>query len=487
MDILNKVVESMNKEQVRYFKIFLAKSHDREGRMDVRLFDYMRKSGEKYNEEKIVNLLYAGKNKNSFYRLRNRLLRDLNKSMLIQHFDDDESIYPLCLLALEKFYMSRNNVKVSHYFLKKAEEQLKKAENFELLDIVYGDFIRLSHEMPTVNPEHYIKLRIENQNQIKQIREIDDVLAVVSHKMKLTQNFSSDENPVLSILQKTLKQHATNKDLIKSPKLRFRIYHAVSQILLQKRNYVTLEKYLLNTWHEFNNEKLFNRHNHETKLQMLVFIINTLFKNQNIKDSLKYTVMLNSGMDEFQRLHYDKYLFYYYNSLVINYSKTDRGKAIEILNEMKSIEKIRTVHFYLMFIYLNLAVCYFDKRDFHQSIRHMNRLFALDGYTEADSTLKFKIAIAELMIRYELKDFDVLEIKIRQVKKDFKEFFNLKSNTREILMVKIINKLIEKDSLRSEKLLLSEAKKHILSAVKKESSDADVLNYRNWLKEKLNY
>lgn len=243
----------------------------------------------------------------------------------------------------------------------------------------------------------------------------------------------------------------------------------------------------MNTWHEFNNEKLFNRHNHETKLQMLVFIINTLFKNQNIKDSLKYTVMLNSGMDEFQRLHYDKYLFYYYNSLVINYSKTDRGKAIEILNEMKSIEKIRTVHFYLMFIYLNLAVCYFDKRDFHQSIRHMNRLFALDGYTEADSTLKFKIAIAELMIRYELKDFDVLEIKIRQVKKDFKEFFNLKSNTREILMVKIINKLIEKDSLRSEKLLLSEAKKHILSAVKKESSDADVLNYRNWLKEKLNY
>ena len=54
-------------------------------------------------------------------------------------------------------------------------------------------------------------------------------------------------------------------------------------------------------------------------------------------------------------------------------------------------------------------------------------------------------------------------------------------------MVKIINKLIEKDSLRSEKLLLSEAKKHILSAAKKESSDADVLNYRNWLKEKLNY
>ena len=73
MDILNRVVESMNKEQVRYFKLFQAKSHDREGRMDIQLFDYMRKSGDKYDEDKIQKLLYSGGDKNSFYRLRNRL------------------------------------------------------------------------------------------------------------------------------------------------------------------------------------------------------------------------------------------------------------------------------------------------------------------------------------------------------------------------------------------------------------------------------
>ena len=207
MDILNKIVESMNKEQVRYFKLFLSRSHDREGRMDKMLFDYMRKSGEKYDEKKIVSQLYSGTNKNSFYRLRNRLLRDLNKSLMIQHFDDDESVYPHYLLALEKFYMSRNKIKIAHYFLKKAEEQLKKTENYEMLDIIYSDYIRLSHEMPSVNPENYIKLRSENQERIRQLRDIDDILAVVSHKMKMTQNFSSDENPVLSLLQKTVKKY----------------------------------------------------------------------------------------------------------------------------------------------------------------------------------------------------------------------------------------------------------------------------------------
>jgi hypothetical protein len=485
MDILNKVVENMNKEQVRYFKLFMAKSHDREDRMDVKLFDYMRKSGERYDEGKILKQLYPKGTKNSFYRLRNRLLRDVNKSLMIQHFDDDDSIYPLYLLALEKFYLGKNVIKVAHYFLRKAEEQSKKNENYELLDIIYGDFIKLSHDMPSINPEHYIKLRAKNQEQIKQLRAFDDILAVVSHKMKLTQNFSSDENPVLTLLQKTVNQYSFDKEISKSPKFRFRIYYAVTQILLQKRNYNTLEKYLLNTWREFSHEKLFNKHNHETKLQILVFIINTLFKNEKLNESLKFTEKLKSAMDEFQRIQHDKFLFFYYNSLVINYSRTDREKAIQILNEMKSIEKIRSVPFYEMFIYLNLSVCFFDKRDFHQSIRHMNRLFALEGFEAADRSLKFKISIAELIIRYELKDFDVLETKLRLIKKDYKDFFSRTTNAREVLMVNIISRLIEKESLRTEKALLAKAKQMIMSPAKKESGDADILNYKNWLREKL--
>jgi hypothetical protein len=485
MDILNKVVEGMNKEQVRYFKLFMSRSHDKEGRLDVRLFDYMRRSGERYNEKKIVRQLYPEGDKNSFYRLRNRLLREVNKSLIIQHFEDDESTYTHFLLALEKYYLSRNNVKVAHYFLKKAETQARKTENYELLDLVYGEYIKLSHEMPSINPEYYIKLRVENQEQIRQLRTIDDILAVVSHKMKLTQNFSSDENPVLSILQKTVKQYSMDKNVSNNPKLRFRIYHAVTQIFLQRREYKTLENYLLNTWKEFNAEKCFNKNNHDTKLQMLVFIINTLFKNEKLKESLKFADKLRASMDEFQGLHFDKYLFYHYNSLVINYSRTDRDKAIAILNDMKANEKISSVPFYEMFIYLNLAVCYFDKREFHQSIRHLNRLYGRDGYAAADASLKFKISIAELIIRYELHDFDILEIKLKQVKKDFKEFFSRRSSAREVLMINIITRLIEKDSLRTEKALMAQVRQVILSPSKKESSDADILNYKNWLVEKL--
>jgi tetratricopeptide (TPR) repeat protein len=485
MDILNSIVSGMTKEQVRYFKLFASRSHDNGHRMDVKLFDYMRRSGERYNEEKIVRQLYEGENKNSFYRLRNRLLRDINRSLIVQHFDDDEMIHALHLLALAKFHFAKNNVRASHYFLKKAEAQALRTESYELLEMIYGDFIRLSHEMLQVDPVEYIRLRNDNQGRIRQLREIDDILAVVSHRMKQSQNFSSDENPVLPLLQETVNQYSSDNELKKSPKLRFKIYHAVTQILLQKRNYTALEDYLLNTYSEFEKAKMFSRANHETKLQMLVFLINTLFKNGKLKESLRFADKLLAAMEEFQRTLYDKYLFYYYNSLVINYSRIDRDRAIEILSVMKGIEKIRSVPFYEMFVCLNLAVCYFDKHDYHQSIRHLNKLYTLEGYSTADESLKFKIAIGELIIRYELKNFDVLETKLRQVKKDFKVFFSSKSNSRDILMVNIISRLIESDSLRSDKSLYNQARQHILGQGRKESSDADILNYRNWLEEKL--
>ncbi len=485
MDILNSIVKGMSREQVRFFKLYIARSHYHDDRLDERLFDYMRKSGDEYDEEKILLSLYKKKDKNSFYRLRNRLLSDLNKSLMLQHVDADHSLNLLHLLSLAKFFLEKNNTKTALYFLKKAEAKATKMENAEMLDIIYGDYIRLSHEILSIDPEKYIELRLKNHEQIRKIRAIDDILAVVSYKMKVSQNFSSEENPIVHLLEQTISQYTEDKELLKSPQLRFKIYHSVSQILLQKRDYLALEEYLLKIFEDFTRDKLFNKNNHDVKLQMLVYIINTLFKNNKIKNSLQYAEKLKLAMEEYNRLLYDKYLFFYYNSLVINYSKSDRERTIEILEEMRSLEKIVSVPFYEVFISLNLAVSYFEIKNYHQSIRNLNLLYTLKGYPSTDLSLQFKIAIVELMIRYELKDFDVLENKIRLIKKDFSEFFKKPSSERDVLMVEVIQRLMKSDRHWKEKVFFSNVKQNILSPLKKEAADADIINYKNWLDQKM--
>ncbi len=58
MDILNNIVAVMNKEEVRNFKLWLHSTNARNERMDVTLFDYMRKSGDKYDDDFIFHVYF---------------------------------------------------------------------------------------------------------------------------------------------------------------------------------------------------------------------------------------------------------------------------------------------------------------------------------------------------------------------------------------------------------------------------------------------
>jgi hypothetical protein len=483
MDILNQVIKGMNKEQIRYFKLYAARSTS-DSRKDIALFDYIRKSNDKYDEEKIFKKLYNGNEKNPFYRLKNRLMLDINKSITIQHFDDEETIHSFHLLALVRFYMNKNNMDAAHYFLRKAESKAKAIENFELLDIIYGEFIRLSHEKISINPELYITRRKENQAQINQLRAIDDILAAVSYRLKITQNFGSEENPILPLLQKTVNAFSRDKELKKSHTLRFKLYHAVSQILLQKRDYKALEDYLLTIYHEFNKEKLFTKTNHDTRLQMLTYIVNALFKNKKLKLSLKYAGKLKTAMEEYNSMLYDKYIFFYYNSLVINYSILDRDKAISILEELRNNAKIKANDFYQVFVYLNLMLLWFENRNYHNAIKNLNKLYLLDNYKSTDLALRFRITVAELIIRYELKHFDLLEYKINQLTKDFKEYLNQKENLKEKEFITILKSIINSTDFRNDKKLLERVKLFLGSTAAAPAEETEIINYKDWLREK---
>lgn len=484
MDIINRIIASMNKEELRFFKIYISRNTAEGERKDIALFDYIRKKGDKYDEEKIARKLYPDGEKNSFYRLKNRLAEEVHKSLLLQHFGEDETAQTLQLIALAYLFFNRNNYPVAYHFIRKAEKKAAAQENFELLDIIYSEYIRLSHELVSINPETYIRLRKENSQRLSELRQIDDVLAAVKYKLKITQNFSPGENPVVEMLSKTVDDFSHDSELKKSPALRFKIYQAVSQVLLQRHDYKNLEDYLVTTYNRFTREKLFNRANHDTKLQMLTYLVNTFFKNGKVKQSLEYAEKLKAAMEEFNRLHYEKYLFFYYNSLVINYSKIDLDKAIEILEQLETNEQLKNTPFYEVFVYLNLAIFRFEKKDFRNSIKNLNKLFLHESYKNTDRALRFRIAIAELIIRLELNDLEFLEYRTAQIKKEYKDLLQQKENIREEKLLEIIRHAALHSIVKGDKKLKMLAEE-FMKEEQPEASDTDVINYGKWLKGKI--
>ncbi len=482
MKILQQIIGMMNKEEVRHLKLFMGRTNAGEERKDIELFDYIRQHNEDYDETKIQQRLYGPRDKNALYRLKNRLLEDIGKSITLQYIDESDFNAVVHQLLLSRFFLSKSQSQIAFHYLGRAEKKAIAADSPELMDLVYGEFVRFSQETLEVNPTEYIRKRRNNREQLNQLQEIDDVLAEVVYKVRTTQNFTGQDYRMIETLRKRVNEFSKQKATRNSILLRFKIYQSLSRILLQKQDFVVLEKYLEQTFEEFTKEGLFSRNKHDTKLQLLTYLANAQFKNKKFEQSLATAARLKTAMGEFGGLLHDKYLFFYYNILVIGYSEKDKDKAIEILNEAKDNAVIKKLPFYLVFIFLNLTVLNFDNGNYKLSIRNLVKLTMEAGFAGLDRILRMKIAVAELIIRFELQDIDTLERRLEQVKKEFADLLKTKDGKRQAEMIGLLSSMSTSTSVRRDKNL----RKKILQITSASAAKTnDVIDYNNWLSGKI--
>jgi hypothetical protein len=479
---LNRLIGSLSKEEVRHFKLYSDKYvSNGEERKDLSLFDYIRKSGENYNEEKIVSDLYEG-GKNNFYRLFNRLNTEINKSLLTLHYNETDLNGILYQVILSRIFQEKRDFRLALHYLRKAEKKAITLQAHELIELVYAEMLRLSNESLEVNPEEYIRKRNDNKQILHRLHEIDDILAVLTYRIKISQNFTRGNYEILDLLGKTIKEYSADKETRESPAFRMKVYHAVSRILLQQHDYISLEKYLLKTFKEFQTEKLFSKNNHDTKLQMLTYLANSLFKNNKHKESLRYADQLKESMGEFNNFMREKYLFYYYNILVNNYGSIDKPKAVQILLEANDNPLIRKNKFHQSFIYMQLALQYFDLKEFKLANKNLVRTKLEDNWKIFDSAFQLKILILELMIRYELKDSDFIEHQVPRIRKEYMDLLKERNYRRQSLMLDLLLRVVITQNIRTDKFISKIIKELLSSLEEDQSADNDLVNYNEWIR-----
>tara|TARA_B110000444_G_scaffold237515_1_gene250334 strand:+ start:190 stop:1629 length:1440 start_codon:yes stop_codon:yes gene_type:complete len=476
--MLTDIIKSLNKEEKRFFKIFSKRTLDNKERKDLILFDEISKNGELINEKELFKKLNLDK-KNNFYQLKNRLYKEINKSMLVQHFEKEKDLFTLSNVLLSRIHKRKGNLDIAYKYLKKAERKAKVNEAFEVISLIYNEILKLAYDLVTINVEEYIKKQRINKQKLDWSQEIDLVLAVVMQKIKTAQNFNSDSD-IFILLDETVKKFSKNKLIAKSPKFRIKVYQAISRVLLQKSNFLELEKYLLKTFHEFNKDDVFNKNNHEQRLMMITYITNCLYKNGKNNESLKYSNTLLKAMNDYDKMLYNKYLFFYYNSLVINYSSLNKEKALLILKEAKGNDIIKGLPTFSVFIYLNTALIYFDQKKYKLARKNISRLILQKDFIELDKSFQMKIHISELIIIYSSNEFDRLEEKIKHIKLKFKKI--LSSEIRENIVLEIINDLIFCSNIYVDKKLNMKINRLVEIISDNEAKNQDIISYNEWLK-----
>ena len=137
MNILLQTIKSLNKEEIRYYKIFSNRTHNAPGRKDTALFEEIRRNSQDYDEKKIRKKMY-GDNNNNFYQLKNNLLNAINKSIVSQHTDKENNTSLYNIVLLSRIYKRKGSIDLSYHYLKKAEKITIKIETFEIISMIYS-------------------------------------------------------------------------------------------------------------------------------------------------------------------------------------------------------------------------------------------------------------------------------------------------------------------------------------------------------------
>jgi len=472
---LDTIVQSLSKEEIRFFKLFVKRT-DNKNRKDVDLFDLMRRKNGDYTTKDALKKLKT--NPNSYYQVKNRLYHGLNNSMVWQHIWKDQQSKSFSFVLLSRVYKNKGELELSFHYLQKAEKEAIDSELYEVLSIIYSEILQLSHELISIDVDHYIDLKRNNIKILSEIDEMDLLLSKIMYDIKTKQNFSKSDVSLFKLIKTKYNKISKDKKLVNSPIFRMRLFKMYSRLLLQERDYMSLEKFLIESYNEFENSKLFNRSNHNDKLSLLTYLTNCLYKTKKHKKSLKYAEQLLISMKEYDSFLHDKYLFYYYNMLVLNYAKTDKKKALDYLNKASRSEVIKKMPSYSSFIYLNRALIYFYQNNFSSAQKNMSRLIIQEDFLLLDKALQLKILIADLMIRLVPSQNTIIE-KILSINENYKELLEEDYHIREKEMIDIISKKVHNEDIVEDK------KKLLDYMSDSDSEDIDIISYNSWIRNNL--
>ncbi|MFI5203569.1 MAG: hypothetical protein ACHQF2_03645 [Flavobacteriales bacterium] len=477
---LHSLVRSLRKEEIRHFRL-LQERYDLAGdRKDILLFDHLLKHDDN-DDEKILAKLYGTDSRNSFYRLCNRLKEQIEKSLLFQHYGNAPGQSAIAYYQLYMHFAEINNRQLALKYLHKAEQKAEQHHAYELLEMIYTAFIRLSNE-ESLDPSDFISKRQQAREKHLQIQQLDDVLSLLRYRIRVSQNFSGKQGEITVLMENTLNEVMGKKTSVEDPFIYFKIYESVSRILLSTQDFTRLESYLKNSLAQSNRMNWFTRDNHEIKLQMITYLVNASFKNRKYDQALEYCTLLKNSMDEFNAVYREKFLFYYYNGLVNTYSVLNKHKAVEIIEEALGRKEIVSVSMNALFLHLQLALQQFDLGEYKPAAKQLQRVYISDSFEKLDSGFRLKIKVFDMLLRNSLKDVENLSRLLTQSEKDFSEELKNETFTDERVILKIL-KGLQSGRKRVRQEAVDDARLLFQKLNDGQDRENQLVDYRAWLKE----
>ncbi|MGB0838716.1 MAG: hypothetical protein ACPGXL_01180 [Chitinophagales bacterium] len=484
---LTELIKSLNKEEIRNFKLYASRfSYANQEKKIITLFDNIKTEGADEFSDTLISSFFPLTNKNAYYRLKKRLIEEIEYSLLNLNRTKDHKLRIMNLIQLGRIFMYKSHYDKSEYYFIKSEKEALKLENYHLLSVIYDEFLSLCVLYDKLDPKAYIEKIKGIEEKYKVEREVRLLLATINYQLRQT-NFSTKTGNVIPMLEGILDDLAINKKLADTAIIQFRIHECARGILLQKRDFETLQGYLEESLAQFESKELFSKTTHERKIVLLHWLINASIKNKAFQASLNYTQVLYDALFEYEKIHHEKYLWVYYQGVITNNFFLNKSKeAIELLEKLANVPKVEYDRFHSIFIYLNLATLYYCQQNVDKALEHLANVLVYDNYKSLSENLKLAMSVAEVILRIENEDYNYALHRLKEIKRIFRKKLVTEEYQRENNFVKILKSIANTPQAFKNKRLTNKVKIFIDNSPKFEPGSNEAINYRIWLYAKLN-
>lgn len=280
---------------------------------------------------------------------------------------------------------------------------------------------------------------------------------------------------------------ALDPAITQSLDVQFSVHKIIRTSLLQQKDWESLEKYLIDSYHEFEKNKFFNKKYFENKYTILNWIINVSSINLKFEQSQYYADILRENLEKLNKKFFHKYLWMYQQSRVINGSFLGQNQDVtQFLEEIKANPKLKGTNFYDFFIHVNLAVGYFNAKNYNEGLKSLLPVLHGDTYNGLSKSLQLSINLVNLILHYANGDSIYLVNKISEIRRSFRKELKLENFAREKMLISIIRSMSTSADGHKGKRIRQQISDFIASSPKFEPGSNEAINYRLWLESIVN-
>ncbi len=485
MDKLQELINTLSEDDKKEFRIFINRQKSKKNRKDLDLFELI---ADDVDAKVIQAKLYKTPNKVAYHTLRKRLLKHLTDFIVLKQIDDDTTSTSSItgLIALATYLFKNKSEEFAWRTLSKAEQTAIDNEHYELLNDIYQ--LQINKSDSDFAPDI---------NKIYKKWESNKVLVDENERTNIAYNFIKKEineiilkgevKDVRGIIDELLVKYELNDTVFNRPEILYKVLELTRKVMLSRKDFYNFEPYIIKMYEELVAKHGFSKKNHFYKIHIQYMIGHILYRNRKFIASNTYLDKMLKSMLEYNKAYYKQFYPKHLMLSAANFAFMNKNdKAIELLDDIETVIYNKLTLEDQLNIKLNLAVYY----GYGEHYKKCN--FILQTLNHSDNWLMKKMGVEwvmkknmiEIMIQYELENYEISLNRIRSFERNFAELFNHPLYGRanqfiQTLKTIITNPLLLKDSVFVEKV------KSTLVKPDAATEDLQAMTFYAWLKAKM--